>query len=36
MQAFLPTVEQMLFLFLCMLIGFVLNKARILPERLWR
>lgn len=32
MQAFFSTIDQMLFLFLCMLIGFVLNKAKILPE----
>lgn len=32
MQAFLSTMDQMLYLFLCILIGYVLNKAKILPE----
>ena len=32
MQTLLSVLNETLFLFLCMLIGFVLNKARILPD----
>ena len=32
MAVFLPTLDQMMFLFLCMLIGFLLNKLNILSE----
>ena len=32
MTAFLPTLNQMLFLFLCILIGWGVNKMKLLPE----
>lgn len=32
MTALFPTLDQMLFLLLCMMAGFLLNKLKLLPE----
>ncbi len=32
MTALIPTLDQMLFLLLCMLVGYILNKLKLLPE----
>ena len=31
-QVFLATLDPMLVLFICMVVGFILNKLRLLPE----